>query len=81
MLDRRKSQRMRSYRGGRIVFNRHWPEIDCTVRNLSASGAFLELSGEYNTALEFDLTFVREHETRPCRQVWREGNRIGAAFV
>ena len=81
MLDRRKTQRLRSFKGGRIAFNRHWPEIDCTVRNMTHAGALLELQGEYNTSLEFELTFLRENETRACRQVWRQGSRIGVAFA
>jgi hypothetical protein len=72
---------MRSYKGARITFNRHWPEIDCTVRNLSTAGAFIEMQGEFNTSLEFDLTFVQENERRACRQIWRQGNRLGVAFA
>ena len=81
MLDRRKTQRMRSFKGARIVFHPNWPVIDCTVRNLSGAGACVEMQGEYNTSLEFELTFLQDNERRACRQVWRQGNRIGVAFA
>ena len=81
MLDRRQSPRLRSLKSGRIRFNQHWPTIDCVVRNLSRSGACLAMQGEFNTTLEFELTFLRESETRTCRQVWRQGNHIGVAFA
>lgn len=81
MLDRRKTQRLRSFKGARIVFHRHRPVIDCTVRNLSGAGAFVEMQGEYNTSLEFELTFLQDNERRACRQVWRQVNRIGVAFA
>jgi hypothetical protein len=81
MLDRRKTQRLRSFKGGQIVFNRHWPEIDCTVRNMTHAGALLELQGEYNTSLEFELTFLQDNERRTCRQVWRQGTKLGVAFA
>ena len=80
MLDRRKTPRLRSFKGARILFHPHWPAIDCTVRNLSGTGACVEMPGEFNTALQFDLAFLQEKETRACRQVWRQGNRIGVAF-
>lgn len=81
MLDRRKTQRMRSFKGARIVFHPNWPVIDCTVRNLSCAGACIEMQGEYNTSLEFELTFLQDDERRTCRQVWRQGTKLGVAFA
>jgi hypothetical protein len=81
MLDRRQSPRLRSLKGGRIRFNPHWPTIDCVVRNLSRAGARIEMAGEFNTTIEFELTYLQDSETRTCRQIWRQGNRIGVAFV
>jgi hypothetical protein len=80
MLDRRRMQRMRSYMAARLDFHKHWPTIDCTVRNLSMSGALVEFEGDPNTPLEFSLVFTRDNETLACRQVWRQGNRVGVAF-
>jgi hypothetical protein len=81
MLDRRKTPRLKSFKGARVDFHAHWPPINCTVRNLSRAGACLELEGDYNTALEFALIFTQNQEQRACRQVWRQGARIGVAFV
>ncbi len=80
MQDRRTAPRLRSLKGGRIEFNRHWPPVECVVRNLSRQGACLEIDGQYNTSLEFSLTFLQANETRSCRQIWRQDNRIGVAF-
>jgi hypothetical protein len=81
MLDRRKTRRMRSFKGARIVFNTHWPAIDCTVRNLSTSGACVEMQGEFNTSLEFELAILQDNERHTCRQVWRQGTKLGVAFA
>ena len=80
MLDRRTTPRLRSFKGARIIFHSHWPAIDCTVRTLSGTGACVKMQGEFNTALQFELTFLLEKETRACRQVWQQGHRIGVAF-
>ena len=81
MLDRRKTQRLRSFKGAHIFFHPNWPVIDCTVRNLSGAGACVEMQGEYNTSLEFELTFLQDNERRTCRQVWRQGTKLGVAFA
>ena len=81
MLDRRTTSRMRAFKGGRIEFNRHWPSVDCVVRNLSKAGAHLELPDEANTPLEFSLVFTMTDEARACRQIWRQGKHIGVQFA
>jgi hypothetical protein len=80
MLDRRRAPRIRSLKSARIDFNPHWPPIDCVVRNLSNLGACIEMDGEFNTSIEFDLTFQSAQEKRACRQVWRQDNRLGVEF-
>jgi hypothetical protein len=81
MQDRRQMPRLRSLKGGRIEFNRHWPPVECVVRNISKHGACLEIDGQYNTSLEFNLTFLQANDTRACRQIWRQDGRIGVAFL
>ncbi len=81
MLDRRRTPRMRAFKGGKIEFNRHWPAVDCVVRNMSKSGALLELHDDSNTTLEFSLVFTMSNETRACRQVWRQGRSLGVQFA
>ena len=80
MLDRRRTPRLRSLKSARIDFNPHWPPIDCVVRNFSNLGACVELTGGFNTSLEFNLVFVSAQETRACRQIWRRDNKLGVAF-
>jgi hypothetical protein len=80
MLDRRRAPRLRSLKSGRIDFHPHWPPIDCVVRNVSDLGACLELEGDHNTGVAFDLIFVTAQEKRVCRHVWRRDNRLGVEF-
>lgn len=81
MLDRRQTPRLKSLKGARLTFNPHWPTIDCVARNISRDGACIEMDGDYNTSLQFELKFPQENEARTCRQIWRQGNRIGVAYV
>lgn len=81
MQDRRKMPRLRALKSARIDMHSRWPTIECTLRNLSAKGAGLEISGGFNTSLEYDLVLLSSRQTRACRQVWRDGDRIGVVFT
>jgi hypothetical protein len=65
----------------RIDMHPNWPTIDCRVRNISAEGALIEMSGEFNTSIKFDLIYLANFTKRTCRQVWRDGSRLGVAFA
>jgi hypothetical protein len=54
--------------------------IDCTVRNLSETGAALEVVSPLFIPDRFTLIVQTEHLKRPCRIVWRKAKRIGVAF-
>jgi len=54
--------------------------IDCTVRNISETGAALEIRAPLYIPERFSLTIVSEQLMRRCRVVWHRGTRIGVAF-
>jgi hypothetical protein len=54
--------------------------VNCLVRNMSISGAALDVSG-YNGIPEIvDLVFKKDGTRIPCRVVWRQAEQIGVAF-
>ncbi len=80
MQERRRFTRHRVLKGGKIVFNRRYSAIDCTVRNLSDAGAMLTVAGQTAVPHEFDIEM--EHAfVRHCRVVWRHDNRLGVQFA
>jgi hypothetical protein len=80
MIERRKITRLRSLKSAQIIFHRHWPPIDCIIRNLTADGACLEMADSFSVTLAFDLIFTQGRIERPSRQVWRSKNRMGVSF-
>ena len=54
--------------------------IDCTVRNLSETGAALEVSSPVGVPEHFTLLIEADHIHVPCRVVWRKDTRIGVHF-
>lgn len=54
--------------------------IDCFVRNISDSGASIEVSTPLFIPDHFTLTVPTDQIKRRCHIVWREGKRFGLAF-
>ena len=54
--------------------------IGCTIRNISTSGASVEVTSSMGIPDEFTLMIEMEHRKRPCKVVWRKDKRIGVTF-
>jgi PilZ domain len=74
--DNRINPRHRVLKGAKIEFG--GGAIDCTIRNLSETGAALDVTSPLGIPTEF--TLVAEGVHRPCRVVWRKEKRIGITF-
>jgi PilZ domain-containing protein len=79
MQDGRNSKRQRTLKGGRIAFG-YGAAIDCTIRNISSSGARLLVASPVGIPDQFELFILSEDSKRPCRVVWRSATQIGVAF-
>ena len=79
MIEKRSAQRHRVFKGGTITFENSG--ISCTVRNMSADGAAIDLDASVMLPPSFTLAIVRDDFVRHCRTVWRNDRRIGLAFV
>jgi len=52
--------------------------IDCTVRNISQTGAALDVTSPLGIPAQF--TLLTDGNQLPCRVVWRKEKRIGVTF-
>lgn len=78
--DQRPASRVRTIMQGRIVFNNGSATLDCVIRNLSETGAKLELSSSVTIPDRFQLVIPRRSETRRARIVWHRDELMGIAF-
>jgi hypothetical protein len=78
MDERRASPRHRTLKAGTIEFGEE--TLPCTVRNLSATGAGVELNSPLWFPERFVLAVPSEGWRKPCRLIWRNERRIGVAF-
>ncbi|MBR0777136.1 PilZ domain-containing protein [Bradyrhizobium diazoefficiens] len=79
MIEKRTEQRHRVFKGAMITFE--GSGVACTVRNMSAGGAAIDLDGPVALPQSFTLSISRDNFVRSCRTVWRSDRRIGLAFV
>lgn len=72
--ERRKTARPRVLKGAQITFQGHWVTIDCTVRNLSNSGACLKVQSPIGIPDAFDLVLDSATVVH-CRVIWRKATK------
>jgi hypothetical protein len=78
MNDHRSSSRQRVLKGGTIEFG--GGAIDCTVCNVSSTGAMLEVVSPVGIPDKFTLVLPADGRLIPCHVVWRKEKRIGVTF-
>lgn len=78
MIEQRAAPRYRVLKRGSIAFDGNG--VECTVRNLSASGAAVDLADPIGLPPSFMLVIEADQFIRRCRPVWNKEKRIGVAF-
>ncbi|MEH2473972.1 hypothetical protein V1281_004843 [Nitrobacteraceae bacterium AZCC 2161] len=76
--ENRSVPRSRTLKAGTISFD--GGGIDCTVRNISKSGAALDVASPLGIPQNFILLVPADDLRQPCHVVWRKEKRIGVAF-
>jgi PilZ domain len=78
MVETRYAARIRVSKGAKIYFGAS--SIDCTISNLSSSGAALKVSNQIEIPDKFTLAVPADGLLLSCDVVWRKQYRIGVAF-
>ncbi len=78
--EKRKAQRHRTLKGAKIVLLGNFSLFECTVRNLSSTGAQLELGSTVGVPNSFRLELNDKSEAHSCRVAWRTATRLGVEF-
>jgi len=79
MSEQRRVVRRRVLKAAKIGFNRG-SIIDCTVRNMSETGALLQVASPLGIPDSFDLMLDGEKTLWACRVIWRKERQIGVEF-
>jgi hypothetical protein len=79
MIERRAAQRHRVLKQGMLAFS-GGGGADCTVRNISESGARIEITSPVGLPATFTLVIAADRFLRQCHAVWSAERWIGVAF-
>ena len=77
----RQDERVRAFLRARILFNNNNSTIECTIKNISASGAKIELGSSLSIPAEFDLDVPQKGRIFRAQMVWRDANSLGVRFL
>ncbi|MDB5655315.1 MAG: hypothetical protein JWQ94_2928 [Tardiphaga sp.] len=78
MIEQRAAPRYRVLKRGMIAFG--GGGIDCTVRNLSATGARVDVESAVGLPATFLLVIEADQFMRRGRSVWCTEQKLGIAF-
>jgi hypothetical protein len=78
--ERRRAPRHRVLMRGMIVTSDLLSSMECTIRNLSSTGAGLRLDGLSPAPEQFELLFLRTGQRRRARVRWQNGADVGVEF-
>jgi len=78
MDERRGAPRHRVLKTGKIVLADGTSVIDCTVRNLSETGALISV--ENAVVMPEEFTMQVDGNPRRCIVMWRRFDRLGVKF-
>jgi hypothetical protein len=79
--NKRTAARLRSLKGARLVLPNRIGTFQCTVRNLSATGACVELPSTLSVPNRVTLRMDDGSPDRLCDVAWRTEQRLGLHFV
>lgn len=79
-MQERQSTRRKALKQGKILLSK-WAAIDCTIRDLSETGAKLQFETLTELPAEFRLMIVSTEQTIPVELAWQRGLNAGVRFV
>jgi hypothetical protein len=72
--------RSRVLKGAKIIFGTS-SVIDCVVRNVTNTGARVQIANTVDLPEGLGLTFDGGYSIRPCKVIWRTVTETGIQFV
>ena len=76
----RSAHRKRTLKAAKVVLT-DWTTIDCTIRDISATGARLVFGDAFALPEEFRMIVVMTNTIVPVRLLWQRGLTAGVSFT
>ena len=79
IIEKRAAARHRVLKGGRLAFH-DGGGVDCIVRNISPTGARIDVANPVGLPESFTLLIEADHFRQSCHPVWSHDTHVGVAF-
>ena len=79
--ERRASQRHRALKGGTLHFNKGYSSLECVIRDMSATGARIQMGETFGVPSRFMLSISGESTRVEASLRWRNARNIGLSFL
>ena len=79
--DQRRASRKRVLYEGRVVFNNRYSIIECTIRDISATGAKIAFPHTTPLLPEVELEIFKTQQNFRARVMWSDGKSHGLMFI
>lgn len=77
----RLARRQRVLKQGKIVFANNMSIVDCTIRDMSETGAKILCGDQVGVPNEFRLMTMSDNLIRDVKVMWRRGDQVGIKFT
>jgi hypothetical protein len=79
--NKRISNRSRVLKAAKLVSLNKWSVVDCTIRDMSETGARIICKDQLAVANEFRFLMPFENTIRNARVIWRREDALGIEFT
>lgn len=79
--NKRIAKRSRVLKGAKLVNMNNWSLVDCTIRDISETGARLICGDQIAVANLFRFFVPTDNTIQDARVVWRRGELVGIEFI
>jgi PilZ domain-containing protein len=79
--DSRTSSRARILKAGKIIVTGGWGSHECVIKNVSKTGAKVEVDPVFEFPSQFQLLIIKDETLVPCKLAWRQGKTAGLRFI
>ncbi len=80
-VNKRVATRRRVLKGAKIVSMDMQTVVDCTIRDISETGAKLNVQHQMGIPERFQFFQISENTLRPATVVWRTEKQLGVNFT
>ena len=81
VVDHREAQRMKTLRGGKIIYNNKMSVNDCQIRDISDEGCRIIVESTMGIPSQFTLHILNGDIHHDCEVVWRKPDMMGVKYL